>query len=61
MFRVNPDQGNALIESSKSDLDAKAKEALDAVKELTSKLEPLQQVPSGLIKGTIYKLKKKFL
>jgi len=61
LFRVNKDQGLAQIEDKNKELTELAQTALTAAQELTKKLKPIENVPQGLIKGSIYKLKKKFL
>ena len=61
LFRVNREQGMTRIEETRTDLTASLKEALVQAQTLTEKLKQEETVPDGFIKGTIYKLKKKFL
>jgi len=61
LFRVNKDQGLTQIEEKSKELTELAQSALTPAQELTQKLKLNKAVPKGLIKGTIYKLKKKFL
>ncbi len=61
LFRVNKEQGLTQIEAKSKELTDLALSALASAQELTQKLKSDDTVPQGLIKGTIYKLKKKFL
>jgi hypothetical protein len=61
LFRVNKNQGLTQIEEKTKELTELAQSALIPAKELTQKLKSKNSVTKGLIKGTIYKLKKKFL
>jgi len=61
LFRVNKEQGLVQIESKKSELTELARTSLVPAQEMTQKLKQDGQVPKGLIKGNLYKLKKKFL
>lgn len=61
LFQVNKEQGRIIIETQHKELTDLALSALIPAQELTKKIRPGEQVPEGLIKETIYKLKKKFL
>lgn len=61
LFRVNKEQGLTKVEELKTDLEKTAAEALASARTMTENLKLSDTVPDGLIKGTIYKLKKKFL
>ena len=62
LFQVNEEKGQEKVEASAGQLAQAAKEALEKSNELTAPLkEAMDQAPEGLIKGTIFKLKKKFL
>jgi hypothetical protein len=61
LFRVNKEQGLVQIKARKKELTELAKSALTPAQELTRKLKSNEKIPHGLIKGTLYKLKKKFL
>ncbi len=61
LFRVNNKLGLSQIEAKRKELNELTLTALTTAQELTQKLEPIEKVPKGIIKGTIYKLKKKFL
>lgn len=61
LFRVNKEQGLAQIEAKASELAGLAKTALDPVQTMTDKLKSKEEIPQGMVKGTLYKLKKKFL
>lgn len=61
LFRVNSEQGLERINEKKQELTESAQSALASADEVTQKLKQIEPVPEGLIKGTIYKIKKKFL
>lgn len=61
LFRVNEGQGLVQVEEKRKDLFDAAQSALAPAQEMTQKLKLGKKVPGGLIQGTIYKLKKKFL
>ncbi|MCK5163101.1 MAG: hypothetical protein KAQ72_05265 [Desulfobacula sp.] len=61
LFRVNKEQGLTQIEAKNKELTELAQGALAPAQELTQNLKSNNKVPKGLIKGNIYKLKKKFL
>ena len=61
LFRVNEEQGLAQIETRRTELAELANTALAPVQEMTQKLKIKEKVPEGLINGTLYKIKKKFL
>ena len=61
LFQVNKELGLARIEEKKTELSELAKTALEPAQELTRKINSSVEAPQGFIKGTIYKLKKKFL
>ncbi|WP_300463854.1 hypothetical protein [Desulfobacula sp.] len=61
LFRVNKEQGLVQINVIKKELTDLAHGALAPAQELTQNLKPIETVPQGFIKGTLYKLKKKFL
>lgn len=61
LFQVNREQGLAQIDAKKAELAELAKTALEPAQELTQKINSQGETPQGFIKGTIYKLKKKFL
>jgi hypothetical protein len=61
LFRVNEAQGRVRITEMQQELADAALSALAPAQEMTQKLKNAEQAPEGLIKGTIYKLKKKFL
>jgi methyl-accepting chemotaxis protein len=58
---VNQKQGLEQIQARHAELAAAAQEALAPVQELTARLQTTEPVPEGMVKGTLYKLKKKFL
>ncbi|MCP4114391.1 MAG: hypothetical protein GY737_03110 [Desulfobacteraceae bacterium] len=61
-FQVNPESGLARLEEEKAELTAGANEALEPVIALTERIKATrEEVPQGLVKGTIHKLKKKFM
>ncbi len=60
-FRVNKELGLIQIEEKSKELTQTAQEALVTAQNMTEKLKQQQKVPEGLINGTLYKLKKKFL
>jgi hypothetical protein len=62
LFQVNEAQGLARIEEKKQELTDMAKAALNAAQAQTKKIKAhAPQVPEGILQGTLYKLKKKFL
>ncbi len=61
LFRVNQEQAMIQINEKNKELTEIAGAALAPAQELTQKLPPEEMPPEGLIKGTLYKLKKKFL
>lgn len=61
LFRVNKEQGLVRIQEVHADLTQTANEALITAQALTDKLKSKEDIPEGLFKGTLYKLKKKFL
>jgi flagellar basal body-associated protein FliL len=61
LFQVNKEMGQAKIEEKNTALVELAQTALTTVQELTQTIKSQGQVPQGLIKGSIYKLKKNFL
>lgn len=61
-FQVNPASGRARMEEEKAELATDANKALEPVTALTDRIKPPEgEVPKGLVKGTLYKLKKKFM
>ena len=62
LYLVNEDQGLARVEEKKSELSSSAATALKSVQEQTKIIkERAPKAPEGLVQGTLYKLKKKFL
>jgi len=62
LFQVNPKEGKAQIETSAADLAISARSALDAAQDLSADIKAMApKAPEGLIQGTLFKLKKKFL
>jgi hypothetical protein len=61
LFRVNKEMGQAKIEEKNTELVELARIALTTVQELTQTIKSKDEIPQGFIKGSIYKLKKKFL
>ncbi len=62
LFQVDEAQGLARIEEKKQELTDMAHAALKTAQEQTKKIKsPAPQVPEGILQGTFYKLKKKFL
>ncbi len=61
LFRVNQETGLLSIREKNKELTAAAQAALIPAQEMTQKLKQVETAPDGLIQGTIYKLKKKFL
>ncbi len=62
LFQVNPKEGLTQIDALAADLTASAKSAIDAAQELTADIKAMApKAPEGLIQGTLFKLKKKFL
>ena len=62
LFQVNRQQGMEKIKEVKQDLESSAKEELRPVIKLTQRLKHKSNIiiPKGFIKGTIYRLRKKF-
>ncbi len=61
LFSVNKDKGLLQIENKKSELAQLAQDALTSANEKTLILKQKDDIPTGFIKGNVYKLKKKFL
>ncbi|MCF6247640.1 MAG: hypothetical protein L3J69_09790 [Desulfobacula sp.] len=61
LFRVNKKSGFVQIDEKRKELTQIAQSALVPAQKMTKKLKQIEVVPEGLIKGTLYKLKKKFL
>ena len=62
LFQVNPTQGQAQIESLTKDLTASAQAAVDSAQQLSAEIRAAApKPPKGMIRSTLYKLKKKFL
>ena len=61
LFQVNQELGLTRIKEQKKQLADLAGTALAPALKMTEKLTQKNKVPKGFIKGTIYKLKKKFL
>ena len=61
LFRVNNEQGLRQVSEKSNDLTDAAQGALTSAQEMTLKLKQTDTIPEGFIRGTIYKLKKKFL
>lgn len=61
LFRVNEAQGLIRIRELNKELTEAAQSALAPAQALTQKLKQEEEAPEGLVKGSIYKLKKKFL
>ena len=61
LFRVNPEQAMIQINERNKELTELAGAALAPAQELTQTIRPEETPPQGLIKGTLYTLKKKFL
>lgn len=62
LFRVNQAQGRTQIQERSKDLSDIAQAALDTAQEQTAPLKALApKAPEGLLKGTFFNLKKKFL
>jgi len=61
LFRVNPEQAMIQINEKNKELTELAGAALAPAQELTQKIPSEEAPPQGLIKGTLYTLKKKFL
>ena len=61
LFRVNPEQAMIQINEKNKELTELAGAALAPAHELTQTIRPEETPPQGLIKGTLYTLKKKFL
>lgn len=62
LFQVNQAQGQEKIDQTAEQMIQAANEALENSQELTAPLkEAMPKVPEGMVKGTLYKLKKMFL
>ena len=61
LYRVNKEQGLLLVKEKAKELTEAAQSALTPVQEMTLKLKETEKAPDGLVRGTIFKLKKKFL
>ncbi len=61
LFRVNQEQAIIQINEKNKELTELAGAALAPAQELTQTIRPEETPPQGLIKGTLYTLKKKFL
>ncbi|MCP3941486.1 MAG: hypothetical protein GY710_08400 [Desulfobacteraceae bacterium] len=62
LFQVNETRGLARIKEQQKELTGMAQTALKTAQEQTKKIKShTPQVPKGIIQGTLYKLKKKFL
>jgi len=60
-FQVNQESGKTKINEEKTELANDAKGILEPVTALTQRLKASEEVPRGLIRKTIYKLKQLFL
>ncbi|MBI9090403.1 MAG: hypothetical protein JEZ12_14400 [Desulfobacterium sp.] len=61
-FQVNPASGKARMDEEKAGLATNANQALEPVTALTDRIKATNEaVPHGLVKGTLHKLKKKFM
>jgi len=61
-FQVNPESGRTRLEQEKTELATSANKALEPVIALTDRIKATtEEVPQGLVKGTLHKLKKKFM
>jgi hypothetical protein len=62
LFQVNQAQGQEKIDQTAEQMIQAANEALEKARELTAPLkDAMPKAPEGMIKGTLYKIKKKFL
>lgn len=62
LFQVNQTQGEEKIDQTAVQMIQDAKDALGKAQELTAPLKKaMPKAPEGMIKGTLYKIKKKFL
>jgi len=62
LFQVNQAQGQEKIDQTAEQMIQAANEALEKSQELTAPLkEAMPKVPEGMVKGTLYKLKKMLL
>ena len=62
LFQVNQTQGQEKIDQNVEQMIQAANEALEKSQKLTAPLkEAMPKVPEGMVKGTLYKLKKMFL
>jgi hypothetical protein len=62
LFQVNQTQGQEKIDQTAEQMLNDAKDALEKARELTGPLkDAMPKAPEGMIKGTLYKIKKKFL
>jgi len=62
LFQVNQAQGQEQIDQTAEQMIQDANDALEKSQELTAPLKKaLPKVPEGMVKGTLYKIKKMFL
>ncbi len=62
LFQVNPTAGQEKIDQTAEEMLQTAKEALGKAQEQTAPLKKaMPKAPEGLVKGTLYKIKKMFL
>lgn len=62
LYRVNQAQGQTRIQERSKDLSDMARAALETAQEQTAPIKAMEpKAPEGLIKGTLFNLKKKFL
>jgi hypothetical protein len=61
LFRVNQEQAMIQINERNKELTELAGAALAPAQKLTQTIRPEETPPQGLIKGTLYTLKKRFL
>ena len=62
LFQVNQAQGQEKIDQTAEQMIKDANDALAKTQELTAPLkDAMPKAPEGMIKGTLYKIKKKFL
>jgi len=62
LFQVNQTQGQEKIDQTTEEMIQAANQALEKARELTAPLkEAMPKAPEGMIKGTLYKIKKMFL
>lgn len=61
LYRVNQAQGQAQVDAKSAELSDAAQAALKTAQEMTQELKDrAPKVPEGMIKGTVYKIKKIF-